>query len=303
MKAFIVESKDRIVGVETIYSSLSEDYIVIRFASKWDMISNLSMLRLDKYDFVVFNQPFSTVIASVLNFRLNAGYLVHINFQEGKKLRAIFGKLFFKYLTLRRIKTFCFSGQLGKSLGVPYLSLSAPILSSYASQFDNERTIDFLFVGRLEYQKGADQLTVIAEALESIGRLVVIGNGTYFESCSSHDQIKCLGGLPRSKALDWMSKAKVLLMPSRFEGLGFVIVEALSRGCKVVAMDCNYGPRDIKVDVNSGLYLAKDFEDFISKAKDAITDNSAISFNKESFLVSNFLRDLNNAFNSNSSLQ
>ena len=54
------------------------------------------------------------------------------------------------------------------------MSLSAPILSSYASQFDNERTIDFLFVGRLEYQKGADQLTVIAEALESIGRLVVI---------------------------------------------------------------------------------------------------------------------------------
>ena len=94
MKAFIVESKDRIGGVETIYRSLSEDYIVIRFASRWDMISNLSMLRLDKYDFVVFNQPFSTVIASVLNFRLNAGYLVHINFQEGKKLQ-LFLKVIF----------------------------------------------------------------------------------------------------------------------------------------------------------------------------------------------------------------
>jgi glycosyltransferase involved in cell wall biosynthesis len=54
---------------------------------------------------------------------------------------------------------------------------------------------------------------------------------------------------------DWMERAAVFVLPSRFEGFPNVLVEAMAMGCAVVAADCRSGPRDVVCHEYNGLLV------------------------------------------------
>ena len=57
-----------------------------------------------------------------------------------------------------------------------------------------------------------------------------------------------------------------LLLTSRFEGFGLVLVEAISHGIPVISSDCETGPRDIVVEgINGYLYKPGDLKEFVEK--------------------------------------
>ena len=57
------------------------------------------------------------------------------------------------------------------------------------------------------------------------------------------DRVTLAGYMPETER--WLAHAAVFALPSRWEGFGHVIVEAMAAGVPVVAYECPYGPRDI----------------------------------------------------------
>lgn len=110
-----------------------------------------------------------------------------------------------------------------------------------------------LSVSRLSVEK---DIATLLRAFEKVARgdaavrLLVVGEGP--ERAALQEQVRRLGlddrvafpGLT-SNPFAWMSRSRVLVLASQFEGFGNVLVEALASGTQVVSADCPVGPREI----------------------------------------------------------
>jgi len=116
-----------------------------------------------------------------------------------------------------------------------------------------------LTVARLEHQKGIDLLLAAApEILAAIpeAHLVILGEGlhrTALERQAAATQFAARihflghrGDVPR-----WLQRAQVMVLPSRWEGMPNVVLEAMAAGLAVVATDVE-GVREVIVDNVNG---------------------------------------------------
>lgn len=109
-----------------------------------------------------------------------------------------------------------------------------------------------LYVGRFVYAKGLDVLIDSFALLtrNSAAHLVLMGDGEFeneierrISSYGLGDRVHLVGF--KNNPAPWMRAADVLVLPSRHEGLGNVLIEALACGTQVVATDCPSGPSEI----------------------------------------------------------
>jgi glycosyltransferase involved in cell wall biosynthesis len=108
-----------------------------------------------------------------------------------------------------------------------------------------------LFVGRLEREKGLlDALSLFRELAATVPgmRGVVVGGGSLAAevqraAAADGGGVEYLGSLDRTALHREYARAAVVVMPSRFEGLGMVALEAQSAGTPVVGYDVD-GLRD-----------------------------------------------------------
>lgn len=131
-----------------------------------------------------------------------------------------------------------------------------------------------LAVGRLAYEKGFDRLIDIWELFHKSHpewTLEIIGNGGLKSELENRIKAKglqdsiCLSGT----SLDIQNKyneSSVLLMTSRHEGLGMVLIEAQACGVPVIAYDVPCGPTEIIHDGEDGFLIKDgDIDDFVKK--------------------------------------
>lgn len=126
-----------------------------------------------------------------------------------------------------------------------------------------------LSVGRLSHQKGQD---ILLRAL-SIARpdlppvtLTLVGTGTdepkLRRLCAKlglDDVVDFVGYTPDPAS--YFRSADCFVLPSRWEGFGMVLIEALHFGLPLLAADCEFGPSDIVTDSRIGdLVLARSAE-------------------------------------------
>ena len=118
-------------------------------------------------------------------------------------------------------------------------------------------------VGRYVYQKGFDLLLkawAIVEKTCPEWTLVIMGDGNRSEYEGLVDELhidktrcKLLGRTEHIQ--DEYIKSSILVMSSRFEGFGMVLVEAMACGIPVVSFECPCGPKDIIKDRIDGILV------------------------------------------------
>jgi glycosyltransferase involved in cell wall biosynthesis len=107
-----------------------------------------------------------------------------------------------------------------------------------------------LFVGRLEAEKGPiDAIDAMQRVMEDVptARGVIVGAGSLEDvvrdRTTDTDRISLRSRLSDDELAAEYRRAQVVLMPSRFEGLGIVALEAMAAGAVVVGYDA-VGLRD-----------------------------------------------------------
>jgi glycosyltransferase involved in cell wall biosynthesis len=105
-------------------------------------------------------------------------------------------------------------------------------------QLDDRPTV--LCVGRLTRQKGQD---VLLDAWPAIGdrirsaRLVLVGDVPPYEPIDVMASAGVLVTGQRSDVHEWLAASDVVVLPSRWEGMSYVMLEAMATGRSVVATD------------------------------------------------------------------
>lgn len=123
----------------------------------------------------------------------------------------------------------------------------------------------FVGIGRLVPQKNF-QLLIRAFARLSNrqrARLIIIGDGPLRSELQG---LACRLGIAgdvhligyRANPAPYFEQAAAVVLASRFEGFGNVLVEAMSRGTPVISTDCPFGPSEILADGRYGLLVPTD---------------------------------------------
>jgi UDP-D-galactose:(glucosyl)LPS alpha-1,6-D-galactosyltransferase len=140
------------------------------------------------------------------------------------------------------------------------------------------KTPIFIYVGRI--YDGPKNISFMFEGLSKIKqnwKLIIVGTG------SDESKLKTLAdSLGISKRIEWRGFKKnpyenldegitALLLTSRYEGFGMVLIEANQRGIPAISSNCQTGPSDIIINGKNGyLYPEGDMDAFVKIINDVI---------------------------------
>ena len=137
-----------------------------------------------------------------------------------------------------------------------------------------KKTIDILFSGQLIERKGVDVLiksfTNIAEKVPDL-RLLLLGTGPDCEALKSmvplalHDRVRFLGFQQPDVIPDIFAAADLFVLPSRYDGWGVVVNEALGSGLPIIVTD-RVGARDLVKNGSNGFITPTGDVDILAQA-------------------------------------
>ena len=142
--------------------------------------------------------------------------------------------------------------------------------------------ITLVAAGRLHHQKGFD---ILIRALALLNRpdlrLIILGDGgeadllrDLVRRSDLKDRIRFLGFV--DNPYPWIAAGDLFVLPSRWEGFGHVLVEAMALGTAVLSTDCPHGPADIIESEVDGRLVANDDIEALAAAIDDLANRPEI---------------------------
>ncbi|MCC5905022.1 MAG: glycosyltransferase family 4 protein [Balneolaceae bacterium] len=117
--------------------------------------------------------------------------------------------------------------------------LKDPISEHTDLKLSSQKEDIFLYVGRISYEKGVQDLINFWLENKISSKLILAGDGPLREKLvkqsEGHSGIEWLGQLSRKNILSKLAVAKALIFPTKwYEGQPLILLEALSMGCPVI---------------------------------------------------------------------
>lgn len=136
-------------------------------------------------------------------------------------------------------------------------------------------------IGRLDYQKGFDNLINIWSEVNKDNpkwRLDIFGDGplendllNQISSLGLEDIVKIHSAVKNIETE--LLKSSMIVMTSRYEGFGMVLIEAQTCGVPLVAFACKCGPRDIIIDGENGFLIEEGDESMMIERINELINN------------------------------
>ena len=191
------------------------------------------------------------------------------NFEQNESnvLKKLFAKLWMDSL-VRKLKKLDRLVVLTEKSKVSWPELSNVVVIPDPLPFQVEAKSDLhakriITIGRYAYQKGYDMLLRSWAEIEKKfpdWQLAIYGMGNQ-DSLRNQmkdlgiDSARCILNGPVGDVTKEYLNSSVFVLPSRFEGFGLVIIEAMSCGVPVVAFNCLMGPDEIITDGEDGFLV------------------------------------------------
>ena len=216
-----------------------------------------------------------TNIIGFLQFKKPINW-VHVTLSEYFKNIPPMHKLFTKISYMLPSKIICVSNGVkedhlslfpkNKNISVIYNILDKDIIFQKVTSEEIINHKSYLCsVGRLSHQKGFDILikavNILVPKYPNI-YIKIFGMGPLYEelnnlivSLNLQNNIKLMGF--EKNIYQKIKNSNALILPSRFEGLGMVLLEAMLLSVPVIATNCPFGPREIIGNSNYGILADK----------------------------------------------
>jgi glycosyltransferase involved in cell wall biosynthesis len=161
------------------------------------------------------------------------------------------------------------------------IAVSNPASFEPQPQYLSNKENRILYIGRIEYaQKQVDVLIDIWTdifAKNPDWHLDIVGDGSKLKEVRElaiKKGLKNIHFYGHQNPVEYLKRAKILVLTSTFEGFGMVLVEAQAYGVVPVSFNCFSAIRDI-ISEGSGLIIpASDKVDFIEKLNSLMKDNN-----------------------------
>lgn len=273
---------------------------ILNFAKK---INN--HLRDNKYDFiVVHNMGKLTPFFSVFKRSVSVVSLEHISFKTRPVWLKNISKIIYKnvnhVVTINSDDLISFKGIGCKNVSVIPNPSSFKSLSLEDLKINESKKV--IAIGRLTYQKNFHALISAWQLLgnRTLGwNLEIYGDGEDKDSLVKLIDKYNLNNVcikANTSSLDEVYKqAAFLVMSSRYEGFGMVLVEALSFGLPIISFNCPHGPSEIIDDSINGFLVDDQNIAELSKAMLRLIENPEVKNQlSQNALKSSYKYDIEN---------
>ena len=172
-------------------------------------------------------------------------------------------------------------GYWGNFPNITVIPNSNTFVTDQIALLENKKVIA---VGRYTYQKGFERLIKAWKMLVSQfpdWKLDIIGEGEEHEALQklidSYRLEKQVTLVHPTQQIERVYRnASLLVLPSRYEGLPMVLLEAQAFGLPIVAFACKCGPKDIVSDQETGILVAEGDIEGLAKGMSTVMGNEAL---------------------------